>query len=715
MLGMVKPPQMTPTIQPPAPQQSQQSSQPPHQPNIQPSLSLPGQAGLQEQAAPSQNQPPLRKQQQNQVGMQTSVASVAAANLQSQPMPPYSLQTLQQTKGHLNPPLSLPHTSEPPLPLNSSSQLPHRHQTPMLTSSSQMQQSLQTTGVPHMPLHPPMQPQARLPLVPNFNHQYAPQMGPKVGFQHPCPPQHLSQLMFNSGNKPPSSHGPLFPQGQPPHANQMPPQSTYQNQMASQVRRSVGKSCVTVIIFNIPECLHHQVFWLLFDKYGEVVDSFIPIKRSKGGSRFSFVRFSRLEDARRAIFCADRSWIQGNKVRVFMVRFQPRDVFWKRKVTGSNSTMVKSREEDVKESPIIGVVDEDKLITLRDSLVGWCRKFIKMKELAAVMHKEGILGPKIMRLSGLAILIIFEDEESRDFALKNHIGALNKCFDKVELWSENFQCSSRRAWLSCRGIPPFVWSHSTFRNIAGKWGTLISIDAGTLYPGSFDRALFQIIMNLFVSDIEPCFSPDSVWKDSSVSETEVASPLPTEGDLDGVLPVKSSELAVCTGTFSRVNYDSTNIKKVQLENRASIDGTHIGGGMCGSGEVWAVKVVSPTVSNGVVAHGTDIHSKRFSETKKVDLVSGAAVQEHVYQSGGIFQALESVSGVHEEVLIQNKRGAEEDSRKRCEPARASEEYSFHSPMLDGHHKQKAVEERKAIFSSLRNFQVKFAAQTRKPC
>ncbi|XP_039025445.1 arginine-glutamic acid dipeptide repeats protein-like [Hibiscus syriacus] len=230
MLGMVKPPQMTPTIQPPAPQQSQQSSQPPHQPNIQPSLSLPGQAGLQEQAAPSQNQPPLRKQQQNQVGMQTSVASVAAANLQSQPMPPYSLQTLQQTKGHLNPPLSLPHTSEPPLPLNSSSQLPHRHQTPMLTSSSQMQQSLQTTGVPHMPLHPPMQPQARLPLVPNFNHQYAPQMGPKVGFQHPCPPQHLSQLMFNSGNKPPSSHGPLFPQGQPPHANQMPPQSTYQNQ-----------------------------------------------------------------------------------------------------------------------------------------------------------------------------------------------------------------------------------------------------------------------------------------------------------------------------------------------------------------------------------------------------------------------------------------------------------------------------------------------------
>ncbi|KAE8720808.1 VAMP714 protein [Hibiscus syriacus] len=297
------------------------------------------------------------------------------------------------------------------------------------------------------------------------------------------------------------------------------------------------------------------------------------------------------------------------------------------------------------------------------------------------------------------------------------------------------------------------------------------------------------MQDVFVSEIEPCFSPDSVWEDSFVSETAVASPLPTEGDFDGVSPVKSSELAVCAGTFSRVNYDSTNIKEVQLENRESIDGTHTGGGLCGLGEgeqvgseVELCDVIddnvhghklsicaNPTVCYGAstigqrsgylnilegasgihVASGLDVcdsrvdnvhsqveqhtflnvsgrrlssnrngglrqskflfNSKRFSETKKVDLVSGAAVQEHVYQSGGNFQALESVSGVHEKVLVHNKRGAEEDSRKRCEPARASEEYTFHSPMLDGRvsmldgrQKQRVVEERNAIFSSLRN-------------
>ncbi|XP_022765956.1 cleavage stimulating factor 64-like [Durio zibethinus] len=231
MLGMVKPPQVIPTIQPPASQQSQQSAQPAPQLNIQPAQSLPGQVGWQDQAAASQIQPPVRKHLQNQTGTQISAAAaVPAANLQSQPMPPHSLQIPQQTKGHLNPPMSLPPSSQlpnvPPLPLHSSSLPPHHHQTHMPTASSKLQQPLQTTGIPHMPLQPPMRPQARPPSVPTFHHQYAPQMGPNAGF----PPQHLSQPMFHSGNTPPSGLGPSFPQGQPPQPSQLLPQSMYQNQ-----------------------------------------------------------------------------------------------------------------------------------------------------------------------------------------------------------------------------------------------------------------------------------------------------------------------------------------------------------------------------------------------------------------------------------------------------------------------------------------------------
>ncbi|TYJ22191.1 hypothetical protein E1A91_A08G109700v1 [Gossypium mustelinum] len=236
MLGMVKPPQVIPTIQPPTSQQSQcqQSAQPPPMPNIQPAKSLPSQPGLQDQVAPSQTQPPLRKQHQNQAGAHISAAAVPPASIQSQRTLSHSLQTPQQMKGHLNPPMSLPQSSQlpnvPPVPLHSSSQPHHHQQTHMPMASGQLQQSLQTTGIPHMPLQPPMPQQARPPTLPTLHHQYTPQMGPNVGFQHPGAPQHLSQPIFHSSNKPPSGLGPSFPQGQPPHSNQLPPQPMYQNQ-----------------------------------------------------------------------------------------------------------------------------------------------------------------------------------------------------------------------------------------------------------------------------------------------------------------------------------------------------------------------------------------------------------------------------------------------------------------------------------------------------
>ncbi|MBA0553883.1 hypothetical protein Golob_013022 [Gossypium lobatum] len=213
MLGMVKPPQVVcffisiPTIQPPTSQQSQcqQSAQPPPMPNIQPAKSMPGQPGLQDQVAPSQTQPPLRKQHQNQAGAHISAAAVPPASIQSQPTPSHSLQTPQQMKGHLNPPMSLPQSSQlpnvPPVPLHSSSQPHHHQQTHMPMASGQLQQSLQTTGIPHMPLQPRMPQQARPPTLPTLHHQYTPQMGPNAGFQHPGAPQHLSQPIFHVSQK----------------------------------------------------------------------------------------------------------------------------------------------------------------------------------------------------------------------------------------------------------------------------------------------------------------------------------------------------------------------------------------------------------------------------------------------------------------------------------------------------------------------------------
>ncbi|XP_068491834.1 cleavage stimulating factor 64 isoform X2 [Phaseolus vulgaris] len=230
MLGMVQAPQVVPKVQPMVLQNNQQSVQPTQQPSTQPAPLLPGHGGVQDQAGVSQTQIPLRKHH-NQSSVPVSSA-VPAMNHQSQPMSAHSLPMPQQPKGHLTPQVaSLPQSSQlPNIPTPSLHSLSQPlHPTQMPTASSQLQQQLQTSGFPHMPLQQPLPPQIRPPpAVPTFHPQYPPQMGANLGFQHAGASHNLSQSMFHPGSKPPSSVGSAFPQGQTQLPNQKSSQPPYQ-------------------------------------------------------------------------------------------------------------------------------------------------------------------------------------------------------------------------------------------------------------------------------------------------------------------------------------------------------------------------------------------------------------------------------------------------------------------------------------------------------
>lgn len=253
MLGMVQPSQAIPNIQPPPSQQSQQSAQVTQQLNLQATQALSGQVSMKDQTGASQIRTTARLQHQNQPAMATSTP-IPGVNIPSQPMPLHPLQAPQQPKGHLNPhvtPTSLPQSSQLPnlpiLPLHSSTQPPPLHQPQMPTAPSQLQQSLPTTGIPHMPLQPPLPPQLRPPSIGTFQHQYPPQMATNVGYQHAGTPQHHSQPSYHPGTRPPNI-GPSFPHAQLPLPNQPPPQSVYQagtefnNQVGSSMQMDRGSA-----------------------------------------------------------------------------------------------------------------------------------------------------------------------------------------------------------------------------------------------------------------------------------------------------------------------------------------------------------------------------------------------------------------------------------------------------------------------------------------
>jgi len=180
-----------PSTQPQAPQQPS----PLQQANVQVVHSKPSQAGPQEQPNVSQAQLPIRKQPQSQPS--APMSSTPVQGFHSQPAPS---QLVEQPRGHMNPlPTQLPHpqasqvSNMPSLQLHSGSQPPAVSQPPMQHLPSHLHQPMQTGGVAHHALQPPLPPQPRPMQVP-----YQPAMSSNLNFPNAgIPHMPHSQPMFH--------------------------------------------------------------------------------------------------------------------------------------------------------------------------------------------------------------------------------------------------------------------------------------------------------------------------------------------------------------------------------------------------------------------------------------------------------------------------------------------------------------------------------------
>ncbi|KAE8702505.1 hypothetical protein F3Y22_tig00110482pilonHSYRG00200 [Hibiscus syriacus] len=294
---------------------------------------------------------------------------------------------------------------------------------------------------------------------------------------------------------------------------------------------------ISLFIENLPEKIHWKRLESLFSTYGHVIDAFIPNKKNSKGGRFGFIRFATIEEARKAISSMNGVHIYDSRIRVSLAKYKPRQSYWRK------SSKVVQRKSGMEEIPRIkhceveGVVDEEKLHVLSNCLVGWCKNFIKIGNLANQIQAKGLAGFTLMRAAGNVVLMVFEDSNSLRNVKDDKLETLAKWFSKVETWSESLMVESRRVWLVCEGIPFHAWNWDTFKNIATKWGKLIAIDNSCEFPSSFDRAKIQILTNaqgrinelfelkvgdhlfkILVHEVDPSFKPNSwVPEDCDIS------------------------------------------------------------------------------------------------------------------------------------------------------------------------------------------------------
>ncbi|PPR86359.1 hypothetical protein GOBAR_AA34326 [Gossypium barbadense] len=93
----------------------------------------------------------------------------------------------------------------------------------------------------------------------------------------------------------------------------------------------------------------------------------------------------------------------------------------------------------------------------------------------------------VKRIQGNYFLIEILDEELFDILKQRDWSYLKELFISIEPWSEKTVFSEKVTWIEISGVPVHCWNYETFKRIAGKWGTLVSMGENLSGANNFEK------------------------------------------------------------------------------------------------------------------------------------------------------------------------------------------------------------------------------------
>jgi len=274
----------------------------------------------------------------------------------------------------------------------------------------------------------------------------------------------------------------------------------------SRVRFSgVRKTEISVFVYNLPRSLDQFGVAGIFQKAGTISDVYLPHhQRFKSQGRYGFVRFHKLEDARRCIKLFNGGRVRGQRISVSMANpkkqsqsysrsrsiAQYREVQvtkdWRRMGgAGFRSKDKRGGEEQSIHATITGQVNDEFEVWLARSLVCTTEDPRDLATLASAVMEGYGPGIKVSALSCCKFLLIFPTVECMTEALE-HQEELEQWFIDIKRWGIEDCCETRRVWLDVIGVPPHGWMWENFKQIAELWGSLICLGKSSSNTDSFE-------------------------------------------------------------------------------------------------------------------------------------------------------------------------------------------------------------------------------------
>nr|GEY53360.1 RNA-directed DNA polymerase, eukaryota, nucleotide-binding alpha-beta plait domain protein [Tanacetum cinerariifolium] len=274
--------------------------------------------------------------------------------------------------------------------------------------------------------------------------------------------------------------------------------NSYENQT-----QKISKS---VFVTNFPEDSSARDLRKMCSDYDTVVDVFIPLKRSKSGKHFAFVRFIKVINLERLVSNLYTIWIGRYHLHANYMRFErpqkPNSSIPRRP---NHSTHKETNMENSKKSfvyvfkrgsqshvtpeitkPAL-VLDETciKEFDFGMSLMGRAKDVSAIPNLPCIIYKEGFQNVKLSYLRGIWVLFEFDSLASKEKSL-NHSG-IGSWFTELIQATSSFENDERVVRISIEGLPIKAWTPNTFRKIASLWGEYVEWEEADLKSLSYDQ------------------------------------------------------------------------------------------------------------------------------------------------------------------------------------------------------------------------------------
>nr|GFB43356.1 DIE2/ALG10 family [Tanacetum cinerariifolium] len=247
-------------------------------------------------------------------------------------------------------------------------------------------------------------------------------------------------------------------------------------------KEEVQKISTSIFVINFTDHAKAKDLLNVCKQYGQVVDAFIPDRKSQAGKRYGFVRFIRVYDVDRLVSNLCTLWMGSHRLMRMLLEDNSNNGRRIDKMPYVNVVNGDTKSTEACEPALL--LDESCLNQLDYSLglLGKVKEFSSFNNMRMILGNECFNDIDLRYMGGMWIMIGFKMKDT-NAKFQSCLG-VTSWFSQIIQASKEFVIDERITWVDIERIPLKLWSESTFNRIAAKWGKLLyleKLDEGCLY------------------------------------------------------------------------------------------------------------------------------------------------------------------------------------------------------------------------------------------